>query len=116
MIYLKSLLSSWNDEEIIQIQISRPLRCLCSGEALDPRGGTHCTGFTQAALVSEVSRAFEERGVTPILETLGPRLTSLTAPPQIAKSPSAVEGCCHSNSWFTRYLPPTERRACLNPH
>lgn len=67
-------------EEIIQIQINRPLCCLCSGEALDPRGGTHCTGFTRAALVSEVNRAFEERRVTPILETLGPRLASLTAP------------------------------------
>lgn len=76
MIYLKSLRSSWNDEEIIQIQINRPLCCLCSGEALGPRGGTHCTGFIHAALVSEVNRAFEERGVTPILETLGPRLTS----------------------------------------
>lgn len=76
MIYLKSLLSSWNDEKNIQIQINRPLCCLCSGEALGPRGRTHCTGFIHAALVSEVNRAFEERGVTPILETLGPRLTS----------------------------------------
>lgn len=114
MIYLKSLLSSWNDEEIIQIQINRPLCYLCSGEALGPRGGTHCTGFIHAALVSEVNRAFEERGVTPHLRDSRPQV-DFSLHQKIVKTPSTVDSCCHSNSWFTHYLPPSERRTCLNP-
>lgn len=70
MIYQKSLVSAWDDKEIIQIQINGSLCCSRSLEALDPRGGTHFMGVTHASLASEVNRAAEEK----VRETPAPNL------------------------------------------
>lgn len=71
---------------------SAGLWAVCAlGKPLLLKAGHIATGFTQAALVSKVNRAFEERGVTPILETLGPRLTSLTAPPKLQRVPQLLK-------------------------